>query len=178
MYEPKSIFVKIAFDTICNHVSNIEKIVYPDTIFKDTPELNDKLACFVSIHKQDESLRGCIGTIEPARDCLLNEIIENAISAAIHDPRFSEVKENELDNLEVSVDVLSAPVRINDISELDPSTKGIIVADGYRKGVLLPNLDSVDTVEKQLDITKRKAGIYQSGIDGLDIFTFTSTRYH
>lgn len=114
--------------------------------------------CFVSL-KTESGLRGCIGTIYPTRSLLIEEIIDNAIKAASEDPRFDPVEEEELDFLKISVDVLNAPERVTAIETLDPKRYGVIVTAGLKKGLLLPNLDGVDTIEDQLQIAKSKAGI-------------------
>lgn len=138
-----------------------------------------KRACFVTIHNKDESLRGCIGTIEPRTENLWQEIISNAVSACSRDPRFDPVTESELDNIEVSVDVLSVPERVEDIKTLDPKKYGIIISDGkYNRGVLLPDIDGVDTVKEQIRIAKRKAGLHKIKNKFLEIYSFTATRYH
>jgi AmmeMemoRadiSam system protein A/AmmeMemoRadiSam system protein B len=117
-------------------------------------------ACFVSIKTEDGDLRGCIGTIEPMHDTLAEELIANALSAATRDPRFKPVKASELPRLHYSVDVLSAPEPTT-FAELDPIVYGVIVEDesGERRGLLLPNLEGVDTASKQVEIAARKAGI-------------------
>ena len=120
--------------------------------------LNVRAGVFVSLHKEGR-LRGCIGTIEPARRCVAEEIIENAISASSRDPRFSPVREDELDALEISVDVLALPEKIKSADELDVTRYGVIVSKGMKRGLLLPNLDGVDTVEQQISIELRKAGL-------------------
>jgi AmmeMemoRadiSam system protein A len=120
--------------------------------------LNRKAGAFVSLHKQGQ-LRGCIGTIAPVRASLAEEIIENAISAAVHDNRFLPVTEDELELLEYSVDVLSETEPIDSQDQLDVKRYGVIVTKGYKRGLLLPNLDGVDTVAEQLSIAKRKAGL-------------------
>ncbi len=120
--------------------------------------LSSKAGVFVSLHK-DGRLRGCIGTIEPARRCVAEEIIENAISASSRDPRFSPVRKDELESLEISVDVLAPPEKIRSKDELDVRRYGVIVTNGRNRGLLLPNLDGVDTVEEQLSIALRKAGL-------------------
>lgn len=120
--------------------------------------LSSKAGVFVSLHK-DGRLRGCIGTIEPARRCVAEEIIENAISASSRDPRFSPVRKDELESLEISVDVLAPPEKIRSKDELDVRRYGVIVTKGRNRGLLLPNLDGVDTVEEQLSIALRKAGL-------------------
>ncbi len=122
--------------------------------------LSAHAACFVSLKTLDGQLRGCIGTIEPANDTLADEVIANAINAATRDPRFSPVSADELADLRYSVDVLSAaePAKLED---LNPAIFGVIVGDesGSRRGLLLPDLEGVDTVRKQVEIAARKAGI-------------------
>lgn len=113
---------------------------------------------FVSIKKHEE-LRGCIGTIEPAQENLLQEIIHNAVSAAIHDPRFDPVDIDELYDITISVDVLAQPEPIKNLRQLDPEKYGVIVKKGNRKGLLLPDLPGVNSVEEQVRIAKEKAGI-------------------
>lgn len=142
--------------------------------YKDNSDLFEtKAGVFVSLKKFGE-LRGCIGTTVPVHDCVAAEIISNAISAGTRDPRFEPVKEDELDFLEYSVDVLSSAVPAEK-SELDPKKYGVIVKNGMRSGLLLPDLDGVDTVEKQLEIACRKAGIYPS--EQYEIFKFTVKRH-
>jgi len=104
-------------------------------------------------------LRGCIGTLEPVRANLALEIRENAISAGTQDYRFSPVQKEELPELEYSVDVLSRPEPVRSISELDPKRYGVIVRQGSRSGVLLPDLEGVETAQQQVDIAMQKAGI-------------------
>ncbi|MDQ3665543.1 MAG: AmmeMemoRadiSam system protein A [Acidobacteriota bacterium] len=119
-----------------------------------------RAACFVSLKTNDGQLRGCIGTIEPARETLAEEIIFNAINAATRDPRFSPVSAAELSQLRYSVDVLSAPEPAT-LADLDPAVYGVIVEDesGSHRGLLLPDLEGVDSVAEQVEIAARKAGI-------------------
>ncbi len=117
-----------------------------------------KSAAFVSIHKNN-SLRGCIGTITPACINLANEIIYCAIEACSADPRFYPVTKQELCELTIKVDILMPAEDIGDISRLDEKRYGVIVSKGIKRGLLLPNLDGVSSVEEQLIIAKRKAGI-------------------
>ncbi|HHE47922.1 MAG TPA: AmmeMemoRadiSam system protein A [Candidatus Acetothermia bacterium] len=122
------------------------------------PELRSRRAgAFVSLKKGGE-LRGCIGTFLPTEDNLAEEIIQNAIRAATQDPRFPPVRPEELPQLSVSVDVLSPPEPAT-TSDLDPKRYGVIVESGWRRGLLLPDLPGVDTVEEQLRIAKLKAGL-------------------
>ena len=115
----------------------------------------------MSIHEHGQ-LRGCIGTIAPTRDCLAEEIIRNAISASTRDPRFRPIRKEELPFLEISVDVLGEAEDIESEAELDVKRYGVIVSKGMRRGLLLPDLGGVDTVEQQVAIAKQKAGISQS----------------
>lgn len=118
---------------------------------------DDRSAAFVSL-KKNGHLRGCIGTFQPAYKDLAEEIGENALAAGLHDPRFSPVRRDELDALVYSVDLLSAPEPCSR-QDLDPHIYGVIVSSGHRRGLLLPDLEGVDTVEEQLAIALQKAGI-------------------
>ena len=120
--------------------------------------LSGRAGVFVSLHK-DGMLRGCIGTIQAVKRNIAEEIVENGISAATKDPRFSPVRPEELEALEISVDVLGKPEKIRSKEELDVKRYGVIVTKGFQRGLLLPNLDGVDTVEQQLSIALRKAGL-------------------
>lgn len=113
---------------------------------------------FVSLHA-DGRLRGCIGTIAPTEKCVADEIVRNAVSAGTRDPRFPPVREDELDGLEYSVDVLGAPEPIDGIDQLDPRRYGVIVSCGRKRGLLLPDLDGVDTAVQQVEIARQKGGI-------------------
>jgi len=121
-------------------------------------ELKNAAAAFVSL-KKDGQLRGCIGTLEPVRPHLALEIRENAIDAGTEDPRFLPVEPAELDELVYSVDVLSPPEPIAEITQLDPLKYGVIVSSGSRRGVLLPDLEGIDTPQQQVEIARQKAGI-------------------
>ena len=113
---------------------------------------------FVSIHKNG-SLRGCIGTISPTCSSIAQEIAQNAVSASTKDPRFSAIRPSELDELEITVDVLGDTEEISSPDQLDVKRYGVIVSKGRRRGLLLPNLDGVDTVEEQISIALQKAGL-------------------
>ncbi len=119
---------------------------------------SDRAGAFVSL-KEDGKLRGCIGTIQPVRSCLAEEIVYNAISACSEDPRFSPVEAWEVERLTISVDVLGDTEPISSPEELDVGRYGVIVTKGSRRGLLLPNLEGVDTVEQQISIARQKAGI-------------------
>ena len=114
---------------------------------------------FVSIHKNG-SLRGCIGTIAPTCSSIAQEIAQNAVSASTKDPRFPAIRPSELDELEITVDVLGDTEHIDSPDQLDVKRYGVIVSKGRRRGLLLPNLDGVDTVEEQISIALQKAGLH------------------
>jgi AmmeMemoRadiSam system protein A/AmmeMemoRadiSam system protein B len=139
-------------------------------------ELSARAGCFVSIKTRAGDLRGCIGTVDPEKDTLAEEIITNAISAATRDPRFPPVKKDELPGLKYSVDVLSVPAPCT-LDDLDPKTYGVIVQDesGFRRGLLLPNLEGIDTAAHQVEIASRKAGIAPG--TPVKLFRFRADRY-
>jgi AmmeMemoRadiSam system protein A/AmmeMemoRadiSam system protein B len=158
----------------------IETFVKTGTINHPPEDLPDffqvRAGCFVSIKTSEGELRGCIGTIEPAKNTLAEEIIWNAVSAATHDPRFSPVQIRELSDLKYSVDVLSAPEPCT-LEDLDPNIYGVIVQheSGFPRGLLLPNLEGIDTAAQQVDIAARKAGISRG--DPVKLFRFRADRY-
>ncbi|HUW46208.1 MAG TPA: AmmeMemoRadiSam system protein A [Dehalococcoidia bacterium] len=125
---------------------------------KLTLEMRERAGVFVSLHKHGQ-LRGCIGTFEPKEKNVAEEIVANAISSSTGDPRFPPVTASELDDLEYSVDILTEPEPVTDISQLDHKKYGIIVESGWKKGLLLPALEGVDSVEEQIAICRLKAGI-------------------
>ena len=142
----------------------------------EDPMLNERAACFVSIKTDEGDLRGCIGTIEPAKETLADELIANAVSSATRDPRFPPVSPEELPYLRYSVDVLSSPESA-EFDELDPKVYGVIVEDesSTRRGLLLPDLAGVETVSQQVDIAARKAGIAPG--TPLKLFRFRVERF-
>jgi AmmeMemoRadiSam system protein A len=121
-------------------------------------------------------LRGCIGSFQPTESDVAHEVVRNAISAATQDPRFQAVRSNELDTLEYSVDVLTPPQRVQDSRELDPRRYGVIVRSGGRRGLLLPDLEGVDTVDYQISIAMQKAGIPPG--TPVELSRFEVKRYH
>ncbi len=138
------------------------------------PEMRDRAGVFVSLKIKGE-LRGCIGTFEPSSEDIAHEIIQNAVSAASRDPRFSPVSVEELDDLTYSVDVLTAPEEISGTAQLDPKKYGVIVKSGRRRGLLLPDLEGVDRVEDQVQIAATKAGITMD--DKIELYRFEVKRY-
>ncbi len=118
-------------------------------------ESKNKAGVFVSIHKYGQ-LRGCIGTIQPTQDNVIEEIIYNGISACASDPRFNPVVKSELADLEIKVDVLMPIEAIDDANKLDVSRYGVIVEQGRKRGLLLPNLEGIDSVKEQIRIASKK----------------------
>ena len=149
-------YVRLARETIEKYVTAREWNTVPDTAPAEMTER--KAGVFVSIH-EDGRLRGCIGTILPVYRSVAEEIIHNAVSASTRDPRFDPIRPDELDKLEINVDVLTAPEKIAGKDELDVKRYGVIVSSGSKRGLLLPDLDGVDTVDEQVDIAMRKGGI-------------------
>jgi AmmeMemoRadiSam system protein A len=125
------------------------------------PEMERKAGTFVSLHDGRGQLRGCIGTFMPAQENIALEVIHNAISAATRDPRFPPVRPRELPGLDVKVDVLSTPEPVSGPEALDPRRYGVIVQaeQGWRRGLLLPDLEGIDTVEEQIRICRLKGQI-------------------
>ncbi len=150
-------WVKLARRSLETYVKTSQRLTsLPEDL--PTEMTTQQAGAFVSLHKNGQ-LRGCIGTIAPTCENLAWEIVQNAISACSRDPRFSPVRPNELDELEYSVDVLGAPEPVDSPAALDPKTYGVIVSCGGRRGLLLPDLDGVDSVEAQLSIALQKGGI-------------------
>ena len=149
-------FVQLARKSVEYYILHHRKLALP----QDLPsELTSRRAgAFVSIHEHGK-LRGCIGTIAPVQDSLAQEIIDNAVSASTRDPRFDPIRPDELKWLEISVDVLGEAEPIKSAAELDVKRYGVIVTKGRKRGLLLPDLDGVDTVEQQIAIAKSKVGI-------------------
>jgi AmmeMemoRadiSam system protein B/AmmeMemoRadiSam system protein A len=146
----------------------------PDPPKDLTPEMQAKAGVFVSIHKLGD-LRGCIGTFEPQQENVAGEIIANAVSSATRDPRFSPVEEEELKDLDYSVDVLTSPEPVEDASRLDVKKYGVIVEAGWRKGLLLPDLEGVDTPAEQIGICRQKGGIGPD--EPVNLYRFEVKRY-
>ena len=152
-------YITLARNTINQYITNGIKIDIPNDLSQEL--YNNRNGVFVSIKKEGR-LRGCIGTIEPTRQNIAQEIINNAISAATSDPRFPAIKKRELQDLQISVDILFPAEDIKSKEELDTKEYGVIVTLGYRRGLLLPNLEGIDSVDEQISIALQKAGINEN----------------
>jgi AmmeMemoRadiSam system protein A len=162
--------VRLAKRTVESYIKR-GKVTPPKRL---TAEMKPKAGVFVSIHKGGE-LRGCIGTIEPQRKNIAEEIIANAIASASRDPRFYPITTDELDELEYSVDILTKPEPVRSRKQLDARRYGVIVEAGGRKGLLLPDLEGVDSVDYQIDICRQKAGIAPE--EPVKLYRFEVKRY-
>ena len=161
---------RLARETVETYVKE-GKTPKPDEL---TPEMKGKAGVFVSIHKLGE-LRGCIGTFEPQCANVAEEIINNAISSATRDPRFPPIAPDELKDLSYSVDVLTKPEPIASQDQLDPKQYGVIVECGFRRGLLLPDLEGVDSVDNQIEICRQKGGITPD--EPVKLYRFEVKRY-
>jgi len=149
----QSVHVRLAVASFTHFIRTGQVLKRPEGLPDELTRV--KAGCFVTLHKAG-ALRGCIGTIHPMEPCLADEIIQNAVSAAARDPRFDPIRAEELLELDCSVDV---PETIEAIDQLDPKVFGVIVSRGVRRGLLLPDLEGVDTAQQQVAIARRKAGI-------------------
>lgn len=137
-------------------------------------EMKDRAGVFVCLKKKG-NLRGCIGTILATKENIADEIIHNAVSAATGDPRFSPVSSGETGDLHYSVDILTEPESVDGFDKLNPGKYGVIVKSGYKTGLLLPDLEGVDTVDEQVSIAMQKAGILPG--EPVELFRFEVKRY-
>jgi AmmeMemoRadiSam system protein A len=163
--------VQLARKTIETYLKEDKIISPPEEL---TPEMKEKAGVFVSLHRHGQ-LRGCIGTFVPTTENVAREVIRNAIESSTRDPRFPPLTQEELEDLEISVDVLSEPEPVSSIADLDPKKYGVIVKSGWRRGLLLPDLEGVDTPEEQIAICRRKAGIGED--EPIELFRFKVRRY-
>ncbi len=168
--------VELARRTVEEYVRHRRTLDPPSPL---PPEIQQPAGAFVTLHWRGQ-LRGCIGTLHPTRDSVAEEVIHNAISAASRDPRFDPVRANELADLEIKVDVLGEPEPVTSEDELDPKRFGLIVQSQrqpWKRGVLLPDLPGIDSVDKQVYWTRvHKAGISDPD-EPVEMYRFEVTRY-
>ncbi len=162
---------ELAREAIKYYLENEKLPQVPETM---PPEYSMRAGVFVSL-KESGRLRGCIGTFEPVRGSLAEEIVANAVNAAVNDPRFAPLRNEELPGLSISVDILSPLEKVKSEDELDPKIYGILVRSGSRSGLLLPGLEGLDTVEEQLKAVRQKARIAPD--EHIDIYRFKVTRH-
>lgn len=160
-------YVKLARYSIENYIKTGKIASLPENIPEEM--LARKAGVFVSLKKHG-SLRGCIGTISPMTKNVASEILKNAVTAATDDPRFDPVETHELPEIVYSVDVLSPAEPVKSIASLDSTRYGVIVTSGHKRGLLLPNLEGVDSPEQQIEIALKKAGIRDDETFGIERF--------
>lgn len=148
-------YIRLARDSLNHYLIYGEYLKTPNYILEEM--LDKKRGVFVSL-KKEGNLRGCIGTIFPVTENIAEEIIRNAVEAGMRDPRFSPVSEKEIEDIDFSVDILTEPEKTTK-DDLDPKKYGVIVKSGNKLGLLLPDLEGVNTIEKQLSIALEKGGI-------------------
>jgi len=176
MFEPNTVYAKVAYDAILLYLKTGKKLFKTESEIPPALKLN--LPCYVSLYSGDQ-LKGCIGRSNPAQLHLYNEIIENAVAAAFEDPTGGILKEEELNNISIYVDVLSEPKPVSDVSQLKPHKHGVIVEDNQGKGsLLLPGTHENHTIDQLLDRARKQAGIDpDTPLDQLQVYSFTTTRY-
>jgi len=169
--------VELARKSIEAYVRNGQEIDPPGEL---TAEMQRRAGAFVSLHRHGQ-LRGCIGTIQPTCESVAEEVIRNAVSSATRDPRFPPLRPNELTDLEIKVDVLGEPEPVETLDQLDPKRYGLIVQSlthTWKRGLLLPDLEGIDTVEEQVYWTRHhKAGISDPE-EPVQMYRFEVKRYH
>lgn len=163
--------VKLAKESLAYYLTQHEMMPLPEEL---STALTEQAGVFVSLKKQGQ-LRGCIGTFLPTKENIALEIMYNAVYAGTQDPRFSPVQLAELEDVDISVDILSKPEKVAGPEELDSTRYGIIVKHKGRTGLLLPALEGVDSVEQQIDIARQKAGIKPD--EPIELYRFQVTRY-
>lgn len=168
---PSHPLVDLAIRSVKHHLENGQALPCPNPLPK---EMQDQAGTFVSI-KKNGLLRGCIGTISPKYANIAEEVIQNAIKAANEDPRFPAIEIQELKELTFSVDVLTPPEKIDDTKSLDVKRYGLIVSSEDKRGLLLPNMESVKTVDQQLKVCLKKSSIKEA--DNYELHRFEVKRY-
>lgn len=148
-------YTRLARLNIENFFNTRASVRYKD--IKDEELLGSRRGVFVSLKIRGD-LRGCVGTIKPTTECIGNEIIKNSLSAAFNDPRFSELRKDELLECDISVDILHES-EICKNEDLDPKIYGVIVQNEENMGLLLPNLDGIEDADTQVSIALQKGNI-------------------
>jgi hypothetical protein len=172
MQDREHALVLLARQAILYYLTSGEHLT---TVAELSLEWQRPAGAFVSL-KHHGLLRGCIGTCLPTQPTLAQEIMLNAVGAATADPRFPPVTLDDMADMDISVDVLALPEKVDSEVQLDPQRFGVIVRSGERRAVLLPGIPQVTTATVQVAITRRKAGIRPD--EPVEIYRFEVTRYH
>jgi AmmeMemoRadiSam system protein A len=165
----------LARDAIAHHLEAARPLIPRESWYEQFDALRGQAGLFVTLRKSGE-LRGCMGTLEPAYADMAKEIVENAIAAAFRDPRFGPVSAEELVELSVSIDVVKGMVGVPSMSDLNPACYGVVVRHGIRRGLLLPGIEDITSVEQQVAIAREKGGIGEHEI--VELYRFEVDRYH
>lgn len=165
-------FVALAYQAIETYLTTGQVMALPTPL---PPDMIEPGAVFVSLHLADGRLRGCRGTITPTQPSLAEAIIHTAIASATDDPRFPPMIAAELPGLQVKVDLLSPLEPVADVEQLDEKVYGVFIQAGYRRALLLPDIPSVDSVPRQLELVRRKAGLLPQ--EPAELYRFTVKRY-
>ena len=165
-------FVALARQAIELYLRSGEVIEPPKPL---PSEMAEPGAVFVSLHTGNGLLRGCRGTISPTEPTLAAEIIKTAIASATDDPRFLPMTLAETEGLEVKVDVLSPMEPVRDTTSLDEKVYGVLIQSGYHRALLLPDIPAVDSVPRQLELVRKKAGLGPD--EPAELYRFTVNRY-
>ena len=165
-------FIALAYQAIETYLKTGQIIAPPAPLPDDMVEPG---AVFVSLHLADGRLRGCRGTITPTQPNLAEAIIHTAIASAIDDPRFPPMTSTELEGLDVKIDVLSPMEPVADINQLNEKIYGVFIQSGHHRALLLPDIAAVDSVARQLQLVRHKAGL--SVDEPAELYRFTVTRY-
>lgn len=165
-------FIALAHQAITTYLESGEVILPPNPLPEDmaVPQ-----AVFVSLHLADGSLRGCRGTIAPTEPNLALAIIRTAIASATDDPRFLPLTRNELKGLDIKIDILGPMEPVSDISQLNEKIYGVFIKSGWQRALLLPDIPAIDSVTRQLEVVRRKAGLSPDQL--AELYRFTVTRY-
>ena len=176
MFEPNTVYAKIAYDAILLYLKTGKKLFKEESEIPPALKLN--LPCYVSLYSGHQ-LKGCIGHSTPVHQNLYNEIIENAVAAAFENQKGGTLKEEELNNISILVDVLSEPKPVNDVSQLKPRKHGLIVENKQgKRALLLPNSHGNDSIDQMLVSARKQAGLDpDTPLDHLQVYSFTTTRY-
>jgi AMMECR1 domain-containing protein len=176
MFEPNSVYAKIAYDAVLLYVKANTKLEKRESEIPEALKL--KLGCKVSIYDSNGNLKGSYGTTKPKTDYLFHEIIENAINAAKEGTNNKPLSENELNDIVIHVDVLSRPKDVENLDYLKPHKHGLIIeTEDGKSSVLFPNQDGIETPEEMIQTAKEKAGIEQEKEGNYKLKHFTSTKY-
>lgn len=176
MFNPKTNYAKIAFETILFYVSTGQ--IRKKDVSEISPDLKLNRACVVSIYDTNDNLKGCVGDLFPKNSQLYDEVIENAIAAATKDSRFKPLNKDELNQIKVVVDVLSTPQKIEDFDDIKPQKHGLYVKDKEgSSGFVMPGTKGIKTTGQLIEAAKKAAGLKDKDNEDLDFMFFKSARY-